>query len=69
MTDTTWTSTTTSARFPAPPQGATLAGMLTRFWAAHVLTPLHRALDSALRAGELGSLNSNALDDIGYRRV
>lgn len=42
--------------------------MLGRFWRVRVIAPLHRALDSALRAGELGALSGQTLSDIGYRR-
>jgi len=42
--------------------------MLARVWKIRVLVPLHRALDSALRADELRTLNQGILDDMGYRR-
>lgn len=68
MTDTTWTSSSTGfparhgARSPGPI--AAKAGLWKRVLAA----PLHRALDSALRAGELRDLGPGTLADIGYRR-
>ena len=42
--------------------------ILARFWTVRVVTPLHRALDSALLAGELRDLNAGGLADMGYRR-
>ena len=68
MTDTTWM--TTAARSGGSPAGheSATGRAIARFWMARALKPLHRALDSALRAGELGGLNPGTLADIGYRR-
>jgi len=68
MTDTTWTSSTTHAAPRAGIQKHSVTAMLGRFWRVRVIAPLHRALDSALRAGELGALSGQTLSDIGYRR-
>lgn len=66
MTGTTWTSTGTRA---APRRSAsTPPAALAAFWHRVVVAPLHRALDAALRAGELEGLNPATLADIGYRR-
>lgn len=62
MTDTTWTHSMPPA---APAMGG---GPLARLWTARVTAPLHRALDAALRAGELRELDSATLADIGLRR-
>lgn len=68
MIDTTLTSAI--AGFPA--QGGKRAhavpGTLPRLWRKSVVLPLHRALDSALRIGDLRELNAGTLADIGYRR-
>jgi len=62
MTDTTWNCTL--AHGPSRPAPRSMA----RLWQAWVVAPLHCALDSALRAGELRGLDSGTLADIGYRR-
>jgi hypothetical protein len=64
MSDTTWTSTLDRPGIRRP----SVTGRAGRFWILHVVWPLHRALDSALRAGELRSLDPSTLTDIGYRR-
>lgn len=69
MTDTTWTSSTTQAAPRAGMQGHSLTTTLRRYWTMRVVTPLNRALDSALRAGELDALDAGTLADIGYRRL
>lgn len=68
MIDTALTSTI--AGFPAQGgKGAhSVAGTLPRLWRRSVVVPLHRALDSALRIGDLRELNAGTLADIGYRR-
>lgn len=68
MTDTTWTTTSTRSAHPRHWRDLFVASAMARFWAARVVTPLHRALDSALMAGELRELNAGTLNDLGYRR-
>lgn len=68
MTDTTWTTTTTRPVTSCQLHEASIGRAIARFWKAWVLKPLHRALDSALSAGELRGLNPGTLADIGYRR-
>lgn len=67
MTETTWTSAAGVGARPGM-QDPSLTAVLGRFWASLVTAPLHRALNSALRAGELGALDASTLADIGYRR-
>ena len=62
MTDTTWFSTLAHGPSRSAPR------RMARWWAAWLVVPLHRALDSALRAGELRGLDAGTLTDIGYRR-
>jgi hypothetical protein len=68
MSGTIWTSEDAGfdPRIETPGVGivATLAGC----WERAVAARLHRALDTALRAGELRELGSGTLADIGYRR-
>lgn len=62
MSETTWTSASdraTSGRSLRPPALAPARWLAAR---------LHRALDAALRAGELRELDARTLADIGYRR-
>lgn len=66
MTDTTWNSAKVE---PAPGDALRASGMLAGLWNRRVIRPLHRALDAALRAGELRELSPATLADIGYRRV
>ena len=68
MTDTTWTTTSACPAQPRERREFSAGSSLARFWRARVLAPLHRALDSALKAGELHALNSETLGDLGYRR-
>ena len=68
MTDTTWTIANACATRPRKRRGRSAGRTLARFWRAQVVIPLHRVLDSALKAGELGALNSQTLADLGYRR-
>ena len=62
MIESTWTSAVAES-----PSGRT-AQTIERLWNAHVAVRLHRALDAALRAGELRTLDADTLADIGYRR-
>lgn len=62
MTETTWTYSMAGA---ARRRGH---GRVTRLWLEHVLAPLHRALDGALRADDLRRLNGATLADIGLHR-
>jgi hypothetical protein len=68
MTDTTWPSLTPGNASRTVRQSPSSIAMLARVWKIRVLVPLHRALDSALRADELRTLNQGILDDMGYRR-
>lgn len=68
MTDTTWTTTNASPVPAGSGRVRSVAGLVARFWEATVVTPLHRALDSALLAGELRDVDAGTLADMGYRR-
>ena len=68
MTDTTWTTTSACPVPAGSGRARSVARLLARFWEARVVTPLHRALDSALLAGELRDVNAGTLADMGYRR-
>lgn len=60
MNDTTWSPIPLATR----PHTPRLAGN----WRRTVLNSLHRALDAALRAGDLKHLGPATLTDLGYRR-
>lgn len=62
MNGTTWTATGTPV---ASRRGSAAAPAV---WHRRVLRPLHRLLDTALRARELEGLDPATLTDIGYRR-
>lgn len=62
MTETTWTHSMSAAG-----RGAG-GGVITRLWADHVVTPLHRILDTALQVDDLRALNGASLADIGLHR-
>ena len=68
MTDTVWTTTRACPARAESGGARSAAAILARFWEARVVTPLHRALDSALLAGELRDVNAGTLADMGYRR-
>ena len=63
MIESTWTPAV--AESASGPTNQTIE----RLWRAHVVMPLHRALDAALRTGELRTLDAGTLADIGYRKV
>lgn len=68
MTDTTWTYARIGIGRRAPARRAGIAAIMAGIWNRRLTAPLHRALDGALRAGELRDLGSHTLADIGYRR-
>ena len=61
-TETTWTHAMPGAA------RATRGAALARRWRDHVLAPLDRALDAALRLDDVRALNGATLADIGLRR-
>ena len=62
MTETTWTHSMSGAA------RRERRGTVARLWAEHVLAPLHRVLDVALRGDDLRSLNGATLADLGLHR-
>ena len=68
MSETTWTSAGAGFSDHVETGGIGMGAVLVGLWHRAVTAPLHRTLDTALRAGELRDLGSGTLADIGYRR-